>query len=82
MDADPVLIPPQDAAARLFPSIALDEAQSADLANGKRIAVDSADTAGPVAALAPGGTLIGLVAIVDGRARVLVNFPSESSPAP
>jgi tRNA pseudouridine55 synthase len=82
IDADPVLLPPQDAASCLFPSISLDEAQSVDLANGKRVAVDTPDTAGPIAALAPDGTLIGLVAIVGGRARVLVNFPTESSPTP
>jgi tRNA pseudouridine55 synthase len=90
IDDAPAVIPPQDAAARLFPSVTLDPAQAADLANGKRVALDEADTRGPVAALAPDGTLIGLIAIVDGRARVLVNFPTdrpadtptESSPSP
>ena len=80
IDDEPALLPPQDAAARLFPTVTLDAAQTADLTNGKRIAVDAADTPGPVAALAPGGTLIGLIAIVDGRARVLTNFPSDSPP--
>jgi tRNA pseudouridine55 synthase len=90
IDDAPDIIPPQDAAARLFPSVTLDEAQAADLANGKRVALHAADSPGPIAALAPGGTLIGLIAIVDGRARVLVNFPTdgaqtattESSPTP
>jgi tRNA pseudouridine55 synthase len=82
IDEEPDVIPPQDAAALLFPSVTLDETQAADLANGKRVALDAPDTPGPVAALAPGGTLIGLIAIVDGRARVLVNFPTESSPTP
>jgi tRNA pseudouridine55 synthase len=82
IDGEPRVILPQDAAARLFPSVTLDETQAADLANGKRVGVDAADSRGPVAALAPGGTLIGLIAIVDGRARVLVNFPTESSPTP
>ena len=81
IDDAPAVISPQDAAARLFPSVALDPGQAADLANGKRVAVDHPDTPGPVAALAPGGTLIGLIAIVDGRARVLVNFPTDH-PAP
>ena len=89
IDDAPAVIPPQDAAARLFPSVSLDAAQAADLANGKRIAVtapprgsdaaDETDTPGPVAALAPDGTLIGLIAIVDGRARVLANFPTDSA---
>ncbi len=78
VDDAPGLIPPQDAAARLFPTLTLDPAQHADLANGKRVALDSPDTPGPVAALAPDGSLIGLVAIVGGRARVLVNFPTQT----
>lgn len=76
IEHEPALIPPQDAASRLFPSVPLDAAQAADLMHGKRITLDAQDTRGPVAALAPGGELIGLVAIVDGRARVLVNFPT------
>ena len=71
------MIPPQDAAARLFPSVTLDQAQAADLANGKRVALGAPDSPGPVAALTHDGTLIGLIAIVDGRARVLVNFPTD-----
>ena len=79
IDDAPGVIPPQDAAGRLFPSMSLDEAQAADLAHGKRVALDAADSPGPIAALAPGGALIGLIAIVDGRARVLANFPTDTS---
>jgi tRNA pseudouridine55 synthase len=94
IDDEPAVLPPQDAAARLFPSVTLDAAQAADLAHGKRVAVTdpspdraaagAGSPAAPIAALAPDGRLIGLVAIVDGRARVLVNFPTdiESSPIP
>ncbi len=81
IDDEPRVIPPQDAAARLFPSVTLDQAQAVDLTHGKRVALEHPDSPGPVAALAPGGALIGLVAIVDGRARVLVNFPAVHSGA-
>ena len=83
IDDAPAVSPPQDAATRLFPSVTLDAAQAADLANGKRVALtapdgDAAqDSPGPVATLTHDGTLIGLIAIVDGRARVLVNFPTD-----
>jgi len=67
-----------ETAARLFPLLRLDAAQAADLANGKRIAVahPDADTA---AALAPDGRLVGLVAVADGRTRVLTNFPTPAA---
>jgi tRNA pseudouridine55 synthase len=77
IDHDPVLIRPQDAASRLFPAIPLDSRQAADLANGKRVTLPAADSDGPVAALDPAGELVGLIAIVGGRARVLANFPSD-----
>ena len=62
IDDAPAVIPPQDAAARLFPSLTLDAAQAADLANGKRVALTrrwwaTPDSPGPVAALAHDGTL-------------------------
>ncbi len=78
IDDEPVLVRPEDAAARLFPSASLDATRAADLANGKRVALELPDTAGPLAALGPDGSLIGLVAIVGGRAKVLTNFPTES----
>jgi tRNA pseudouridine55 synthase len=71
------LIPPAVAATALFPRLDLDDAQASELANGKRIAI-TASAAGPLAAIAPDGTLVGLVEAVDGRARVLANFPPDS----
>lgn len=74
------LLDPAEVAGRLFPVVRLDAQQAADLANGKRVATEHAD-AGTVAALAPGGRLVGLVAIEGGRTRVLTNFPTEPGPA-
>jgi tRNA pseudouridine55 synthase len=53
----------------------LTEEQAVDLGNGKRIELP--DAVGIQAALAPSGRLIGLLEVVDGRARVLVNFPPD-----
>jgi len=62
-------------AGALFPVIELDAEQAADLADGKRLAVDHPDAA-CAAAVAPGGRLVGLVNIVNGRTRVITNFPT------
>ena len=69
------LTPPAVAAARLFHALPLTDEQAADLGNGKRIELP--DAVGIQAALAPSGRLIGLLEVVDGRARVLVNFPPD-----
>jgi tRNA pseudouridine55 synthase len=81
LDVAAALQPPADAAAALFPVLHLDDAQAVDLSNGKRIPLSdelaSAAASAPVAAIAPDGRLIGLVEIVAGRARSLVNFPPD-----
>lgn len=74
------LLSPASAAERLFPTVALDAAAARDLADGKRIPVDASD-GGPVAAVA-GDRLVGLIEVLDGRARVLMNLPvSPGEPA-
>ena len=69
------LLTPAAAAARLFHSLPLTQDQATDLSNGKRIELP--DSPGVHAAVAPDGRLIGLLEVVDGRARVLVNFPPD-----
>ncbi len=76
LDAREQLREPTEVASRLFPVLALDAEQAADLANGKRIRVDHPD-ASTAAAVAPDGRLVGLVAVEHGRIRVLTNFPPE-----
>ncbi|WP_193509855.1 tRNA pseudouridine(55) synthase TruB [Cryobacterium sp. BB736] len=73
---DENLLNPAEVATTLFPSERLDADQARDLANGKRITVAGGD-GGPIAALGPDGRLIGLVEVSGGRARALVNFPSD-----
>ncbi|MBO9578393.1 MAG: tRNA pseudouridine(55) synthase TruB, partial [Microbacteriaceae bacterium] len=70
----PELLAPAAVAARLFPVLELDDQGAADLANGKRVHTDHLD-AETVAAVAPDGRLIGLVAVRHGATRVLTNFP-------
>ncbi|MEO8095591.1 MAG: tRNA pseudouridine(55) synthase TruB [Pseudolysinimonas sp.] len=63
-------------AGELFPVATLDDAQATDLAHGKRVRV-SVPEAPVVAAVTAHGRLAGLVAVKDGVARVLVNFPTD-----
>ena len=72
------LLAPAVVAARLFPTVQLNAQRAADLANGKRLAL-TYPTTPTAAALAPDGRLIGLIAIEDGRTRVLTNFPTDSA---
>ena len=54
----------------------LDSAQAIDLTHGKRVPLSVAD-APVVAAVTADGRLAGMVAVTDGVARVLVNFPTD-----
>ncbi|WP_082500994.1 tRNA pseudouridine(55) synthase TruB [Agreia sp. Leaf244] len=69
---------PSQAASELFPTLRLSEEQTIDLGHGKRLALsDVPDASGPVAAIAPDGRLVGLVAVSHGTAKILANFPSD-----
>tara|TARA_R110000868_G_scaffold410652_1_gene699513 strand:+ start:110967 stop:111860 length:894 start_codon:yes stop_codon:yes gene_type:complete len=70
------LLAPGAVATALYPSSTLDEARLRDLAHGKRITVDHPD-AEVIALLGPDGRLAGLASVVDGTARILVNFPTQ-----
>lgn len=72
----PPLLDPADVAARLFPVVHLDAAQTRDLAHGKRVELEAPD-AELVAALTPEGRLAALVELRRGRARVLLGLPTS-----
>ncbi len=76
IDVAASMIGPVDAASRLFPTVALSDIQALELAQGTRPTLDAPD-GGPVAAVTPSGTLAGLVTITGGRAKPLVNFPTD-----
>lgn len=75
-DLAAALLDPATVARELFPVAELTPEQSLALAHGKRVSPGVPD-APVVAAIAPGGRLAGLVAVRDGNARVLVNFPTS-----
>jgi tRNA pseudouridine55 synthase len=88
LDVASALIGPAAAATRLFPRFDLSPAQTVDLGHGKRIDLGEepdAFPAGPIAAIAPDGRLVGLVERRGAEARSLVNFPPDEpavTPAP
>jgi tRNA pseudouridine55 synthase len=69
LSADLRVMPLAEAAAAAFPVRSLTEAEAQSLAHGASL--NAAGAAGPVAALAPDGTLVALVEERDGRARPL-----------
>lgn len=79
LDTASALIPAAEAASLLFERLELNEQQAIDLTHGRRIHI--ADREGPsgepVAAIAPGGHLVGLIEFRGKEARTLVNFPTD-----
>ncbi|MCS5733960.1 tRNA pseudouridine(55) synthase TruB [Herbiconiux daphne] len=81
------LLEPADVARRLFPVLDVATAEAIALGHGQRIAVDAervgapasgaGPASGPVAAITPEGRLLGLVEIVAGSAKSIVNFPPD-----
>lgn len=70
------LLTPADVATQLFEPLYVSQSHVTDLVHGKRISVDGADR-GPLAAIAPDGTLVGLVSVSAGVAKSIINFPSD-----
>jgi tRNA pseudouridine55 synthase len=72
------LVPPADAAARLFDVLHLTEQEAVDLGHGKRLTTpDEAPTEDPLAAVAPDGRLVGLVGFRGRTGTSIVNFPAD-----
>jgi tRNA pseudouridine55 synthase len=77
IEVEPALLAPTAVASSLFPVWSMTADETTDLGHGKRPVVDLADTAGPVAAVTPAGDLAGLVSVTGGRAKPIVNFPTD-----
>jgi tRNA pseudouridine55 synthase len=76
VDVSDAMLAPVEAASRLFPVARVTEEQAVELSQGKRPTLDAED-GGPVAMVTGSGRLVGLATISSGRARVLVNFPTD-----
>ncbi|AJW79416.1 tRNA pseudouridine(55) synthase TruB [Clavibacter michiganensis] len=76
------LIPPADAAARLFDVLHLTDQEAVDLGHGKKLTTpDEAPTEDPLAAVAPDGRLVGLVGFRGRTGTSIVNFPADEAGA-
>ncbi|MCU1425786.1 MAG: tRNA pseudouridine(55) synthase TruB [Microbacteriaceae bacterium] len=75
---DDRLLSPASVASALFPVHTLTAQHVIDLVHGKRILVPELEgSAGPIAALAPDGRLVGLLSVSGTTAKPLVNFPAD-----
>ena len=72
------LLPPAEVARRLFATINLTADQAKDITHGKRIDLP-VQLSSPIAAIAPDDRLVGVIEVVDGRARVITNFPPDEA---
>lgn len=76
------LIPPADAAGRLFDVLHLTAQEAVDLGHGKKLTTpDEAPTEDPLAAVAPDGRLVGLVGFRGRTGTSIVNFPPDEAGA-
>jgi tRNA pseudouridine55 synthase len=71
------MLDPVAVATLLFPARELVAQEVVDLVQGKRIDAGTVDTPGPVAAVGPGGILVGIVERAGGRLKPIVNFPTD-----
>jgi tRNA pseudouridine55 synthase len=78
IDTERDLVLPETIAATLFPTLQLNADQVLGLSQGKRL--PGFDTeGGPIAALSPTGRLVGLVNVVGGVVKPIVNFPTSEA---
>ncbi|GAA1220558.1 tRNA pseudouridine(55) synthase TruB [Rhodoglobus aureus] len=80
-DLEVHLIAPAQVAGTLFPTVEIDDQQAFELSRGQQIPLGSVGT-GPIAVVNPAGRLIGLAEVVDGRTRILSNFPADAAVVP
>jgi len=72
------LLTPAELARRLFPVVEVDEAGALALTQGKRLPLPGVPDGAPVGAIAPDGSLVGLVAVAEGVATVRMNLPAPA----
>ncbi|TQO18993.1 tRNA pseudouridine synthase B [Rhodoglobus vestalii] len=75
-DLEQHLIAPAVVAGQLFDSVELNDQQSFELSRGQQVPLGNVG-AGPIAVVNPAGRLIGLAEVVNGRTRILSNFPAD-----
>ncbi|EAR25137.1 tRNA pseudouridine synthase B [marine actinobacterium PHSC20C1] len=71
------LVSPAAVAGELFESVELDDQSAFELSRGRQVPLGAVGT-GPIAVVNSVGRLIGLAEVVDGRTRILSNFPADA----
>ena len=80
-DLEAHLIPPAQVAGTLFETVEIDDQQAFELSRGQQIPLGPVGT-GPIAVVNPAGRLIGLAEVINGRTRILSNFPADAAVVP
>lgn len=79
LESAPELMTPADVARGIFPVIDLNETQSLELSQGKKLVLDGyPDSKEPIAAIGSGDRLVGLITVKKNQSRVVVNFPADT----
>jgi tRNA pseudouridine55 synthase len=78
IDVESALVLPETIASTLFPTLQLTAEQVLGLSQGKRLPGFDVE-GGPIAALSPTGRLTGLVQVVGGVVKPIVNFPTAEA---
>jgi tRNA pseudouridine55 synthase len=78
IDVESALVLPETVASTLFPTLQLTAEQVLGLSQGKRLPGFDVE-GGPIAALSPTGRLTGLVQVVGGVVKPIVNFPTAEA---
>jgi tRNA pseudouridine55 synthase len=77
-DLEAHLVAPAQVAGTLFDTVKIDDQQAFELSRGQQIPLGAVGP-GPIAVVNPAGRLIGLAEVVNGRTRILSNFPADAA---
>ncbi|WP_010205131.1 tRNA pseudouridine(55) synthase TruB [Salinibacterium sp. PAMC 21357] len=79
-DLEQKLVAPAKVAGTLFATVELTDQECFELSRGQQVPLGPVGT-GPQAVVNAAGRLVGLAEVVDGRTRILSNFPADAIPA-
>ncbi|QYH36510.1 tRNA pseudouridine(55) synthase TruB [Salinibacterium sp. M195] len=80
-DLETRLVAPAKVAGTLFDTVEISDDEAFDLSRGQQIPLGPVG-AGPLAIVNSAGRLVGLAEVVNGRTRILSNFPVDAAAAP
>lgn len=80
-DLEQQLVAPAQVAGTLFETVKISDEEAFELSRGQQIPLGPVGS-GPLAVVNSGGRLVGLAEVVNGRTRILSNFPADAVAVP